>query len=78
MADTQKGLHGKIGYHSTRREAHNLKREFCDFWPNHSEVISKNMHFSYLLTTRWHNAETLQVASGHACYNTHQVWSQYA
>ncbi len=22
-------------------------------------------------------AETVQVASGHGCYNTHQVWSQY-
>ena len=52
--------------------------QFCDFWPNHSEVLCKNMHFSYLLTTRGHCTETLQVASGYACYNIHQVWSQYA
>ena len=49
----------------------------CDFWPNHSVVISQNMHFSYLLTTRWRCVETQQVVSVHACYNTRQVWSQY-
>ena len=36
------------------------------------------MHILYLLTTRWRCVETLQVVSGHGCYNTHQVWSQYA
>ncbi len=30
------------------------------------------------MTTRWRCAETLQVASGHSYYNTHQIWSQYA
>ena len=73
MADTGKLDIIRLGM------THRIQRDqFCDFWQNHSEVISKNMHFSYLLTTRWHSAETLQVVSGHACYNTHQVWSQYA
>ncbi len=78
MADAQNGWHGKFGYGWTRHTAPNLKRpkEFCDFWPNHSQVTSKYMNFSYLLTTRWHNAKTLQVASGHTSYNTNQVWSQ--
>ncbi len=48
----------------TRHDAPNMKRPFYD----HSQVISKNMHFSYLLTTIGGTApKTLQVASGHAC-----------
>ncbi len=67
---------GKLGI--SRHDAPNLKRPVLWFWPNHSEDIRKNMHFSYLLTTRRDSAETLQVVSSHACYNTHQIWSQYA
>ncbi len=39
---------------------------------------SKNNTFSYHLTTRWRCSETEQVTSDLMCYNTHQVWSQYA
>lgn len=48
-----------------------------DFWTNPSEVISKNSNFSYLRTSRWRCAETLHVASGHACDDMYQVWSEY-
>ncbi len=30
-----------------------IREQFYDFWANHSEVINKNIFFSYLLTTRW-------------------------
>lgn len=49
----------------------------CDFWPNHSENITNNSNFAYLLTTRWRCAKTMQVASGHGCHNTHQDWFEY-
>uniref|UniRef100_A0A8C1SX64 Catenin (cadherin-associated protein), alpha 1 n=1 Tax=Cyprinus carpio TaxID=7962 RepID=A0A8C1SX64_CYPCA len=35
MADAQNGCDGKTGYHSIWHD--------CDFWPKHSEVMSKNM-----------------------------------
>lgn len=32
---------------------------------------------TFLLSTSWRCAETLQISSGHGCHNTHQVWSEY-
>jgi len=34
-----------------------IRGQSCDFWPDSSEVVSKN---SNLLTTRWHCAKTVQ------------------
>jgi hypothetical protein len=48
-----------------------------DFWTNSSKVISKNSHFLYLRTSRWRCAETLHVASGHACDDIYQDWFEY-
>jgi len=46
------------------------------FWPEQLS-LSKNSHFLYLLTTRWHCAETVQVHIGQGCHNTDQVGSEY-
>lgn len=64
---------GKIGHHLyIQYTAPNLTRPNC--WSDCSEVIKKRSVFK--MTFRWHCAETIHVAPGHAWYNTHQVWSE--
>lgn len=55
---------------------HRIRRN--QFWTNSSEVISKKSHFSYLLTSRWHCAKTMPVASGDAYDDMYQFWFEYA
>ncbi len=49
-----------------------IRYSVLDFWPNWSEVISRNVIFLNIFE------ETTHVPSGRGCYNTYQVWSESA
>ncbi len=77
LLNAQNGWHRKIRYRLVQYATQNLIRSNLWFLSKHN-LWSVTYIVLYLLTSRLCCAETTHVPSGHACYNTYQVWSESA